>query len=113
MLAATGEEKGGGGDEDLAATCYCQDICGMLIAPERCHSHFKEALERGADTHPSIASLVFFFFVSVVVGDWVMEFREKIKDTDGFCNSGIEIISWLRSTCYPFNGTQHSISAVR
>lgn len=99
----------------MAATCYGQDICGMLIAPERCHSHFKEALERGADTHPSLASLVFFFFfffASVVVGDWVTEFKEKIKDTDGFCNSGIEIISWLRSTCYLFNGTQLSISAV-
>ena len=54
----------------------------MLIAPERCHSHFKEALDRRVDTRPSLAfSFPFFFFVaSRLVGDWVMEFKEKIKD---------------------------------
>lgn len=99
------------GDEDLAAICFCRDICGMLIAPERCRSHFKEALERVADTHPSLA-FYFFFFFSVVVGDWVMEFKEKIKDADGFRNSGIKVISWLRRTSHLFNGPQHSISTV-
>lgn len=86
----------------------------MLIAPERCRSHFKEALERGADTHPSLASLVFsfLFFASVVVGNWVMEFKEKIKDSDGFCNSFTEVISWLRSTSHLFNGPKHPISTV-
>lgn len=63
----------------------------MLIAPERCRSLFKEALERGADTHPSLAFS--FFFASVVVVDWVMEFKEKIKYADGFCNNGTEVIS--------------------
>lgn len=50
--------------------------------------------------------LWFFFggggFASVVVGDWAMEFKEKIKDADGFCNSGTEVISWLGDTCHLF-----------
>lgn len=45
-------------------------------------------------------SFFFLFFASVEVGGWVIEFKAKIKDADGFCNSSTEVGSWLRDTSH-------------
>lgn len=84
----------------------------MLIAPERCHSHCKEALE-GVLTHTHhLHIFLLLYFVGVEVGDWVMQVKINIKDADGFCDSSTEVGSWLRSSSHPFNGPQHPIRAV-